>query len=159
MISGMNALFNLVTMGPPMTGLGDAFVWSFVTKDGVPFIGPAPALVLPMIAWGLIFAAFVFCQRIPVVGEGMAAPLPKVAAVGDDGETIVVDEEEDEAVQAERGATTTSPSACHSRVCDATPPAPRFVSHPNDVRLLAARRHDRNHGETSAVLPSSAAAF
>lgn len=65
-------------------------------------------MVLPTIAWGVIFAAFVFCQRIPVVGEGIAAPLPKVATVGDDGETIAVDEEEDEAVQAERGATSRS---------------------------------------------------
>jgi hypothetical protein len=37
------------------------------------------------------------------VGEGMSAPLPKVAVLGDDGQMVGVEEEpEDEAVQAER---------------------------------------------------------
>lgn len=43
MISGMNALFNLVTVGPPITSIGDTFVWSFESPDGKPYVGPAPA--------------------------------------------------------------------------------------------------------------------
>jgi hypothetical protein len=46
----------------------------------------------------------VVSERIPVVGDGMVAPLPTVSAVRDDGETIAEEEEEDESVKAERGA-------------------------------------------------------
>lgn len=102
-IAGMNALFNIVSMGPPLESAADVFVWSFVSMDERPFIGPAAALVIPTVAWGGIFAAFVFCQRIPVVGEGMAAPLPKVAVLSEDGQVVgAEDEAEDEAVFAER---------------------------------------------------------
>ena len=50
-----------------------------------------------------IFAAFVFCRRIPVVGEGLPAPLPKVAVLSEDGQVVgAEDEVEDEAVLDER---------------------------------------------------------
>lgn len=51
-IAGMNALFNIVAMGPPLESIGDVLVWSFVSMDGREFIGPALALVFPTVAWG-----------------------------------------------------------------------------------------------------------
>eukprot|EP01046_Picozoa_sp_COSAG06_P016847 COSAG06_NODE_1126_length_10609_cov_228.247383_3_plen_66_part_00 len=50
------------------------------------------------------FFGFVLCVCAHTqVGEGMSAPLPKVAVLGDDGQMVGVEEEpEDEAVQAER---------------------------------------------------------
>ena len=51
-ISGMNALFNIVSMGPPLKSAGDVLVWSFVSLDGREVIGPAAALIVPTVTWG-----------------------------------------------------------------------------------------------------------